>query len=187
MVCAMASANSWAAYDRQVLLIRTQETLASTDPLTGIPNRRAYLERVAEAVEAAAWGHQTVVCLVDLDGFKAVNDAHGHGIGDELLCQATERLSEIVRRDDVVARLGGDEFAVILADVTAAGEVETAAERARAAFAEPFTVGGVPVCVSASVGHAIWPDGGESAEALIREADAAMYREKAAPRPASYM
>ena len=75
MICAMASANSWAAYDRQVLLIRTQEALAATDPLTGIPNRRAFLDRLSSAVTAAAWGHETVVCLVDLDGFKAVNDA----------------------------------------------------------------------------------------------------------------
>src|SRR5690606_26712717 len=71
-ICAMASANSWADYERQGMLIRTQEALAATDPLTGIPNRRAFLERVTNAVGDAAWGHRAVVCLVDLDGFKAV-------------------------------------------------------------------------------------------------------------------
>ena len=134
MVCAMASSNSWAAYDRQVLLIRTQETLASTDPLTGIPNRRAYLERVADAVDAAAWGHQTVVCLVDLDGFKAVNDAGGHAAGDAMLRAVGAALGGAVRETDTVARLGGDEFAV-LADISVAFSGEMLAERLRDAVA----------------------------------------------------
>ena len=117
MLCAMASANSWAAYDRQTLLIRTQETLASTDPLTGIPNRRAFIERVAAAVNAAAWGHQTVVCLVDLDGYKADNDARGHAAGDAMLKAVGAALGRAVRETDTVARLGGDEFAVLLENV----------------------------------------------------------------------
>ena len=135
LICAMASANSWAAYDRQVMLIRTQETLAATDPLTGIPNRRAFLERVAEAVDAAAWGHQTVVCLVDLDGFKARQrrrrsrrrrrDAHR---------RSGSALGGAVRETDTVARLGGDEFAV-LADVSVGFSGEMLAERLREAVA----------------------------------------------------
>ena len=149
MVCAMASANSWAAYDRQVLLIRTQETLASTDPLTGIPNRRAYLERVADAVDAAAWGHQTVVCLVDLDGFKAVNDAGGHAAGDAMLKAVGSALGGAVRETDTVARLGGDEFAV-LADISVAFSGEMLAERLRDAVARI----GRPSGVTASVGVA---------------------------------
>ena len=117
LVCALASSNSWAAYDRQVLLIRTQETLASTDPLTGIPNRRAFLQRVTGAVTDAAWGHPSVVCLVDLDGFKAVNDADGHAAGDAMLKAVGVALGGAVRETDTVARLGGDEFAV-LADIS---------------------------------------------------------------------
>ena len=174
MVCAMASSNSWAAYDRQVQLIRTQETLAATDPLTGIPNRRAYLERVAEAVDAAAWGHQTVVCLVDLDGFKAVNDAGGHAAGDAMLKAVGSALGRAVRETDTVARLGGDEFAV-LADISVAFSGEMLAERLRDAVARI----GHPSGVTASVGVAeVQP--GDDVEDLMHRADAAMYRSKGA-------
>src|SRR3954469_19566045 len=172
MVCAMASANSWAAYDRQVLLIRTQETLASTDPLTGIPNRRAFLERVSSAVNNAAWGHQTVVCLVDLDGFKAVNDAGGHAAGDAMLKAVGTALGAAVRETDTGARLGGDEFAV-LADVSFTFSGEMLAERLRAAVAQVGALRGV----TASVGVAeVQP--GDDVEDLMHRADAAMYRSK---------
>jgi diguanylate cyclase (GGDEF)-like protein len=174
MVCAMASANSWAAYDRHVLLIRTQETLASTDPLTGIPNRRAFLERVTSAVNNAAWGHQTVVCLVDLDGFKAVNDAGGHAAGDAMLKAVGTALGAAVRETDTVARLGGDEFAV-LADVSFSFSGEMLAERLRAAVAQVGALRGV----TASVGVAeVEP--GDAVEDLMHRADAAMYRSKTA-------
>jgi diguanylate cyclase (GGDEF)-like protein len=174
MICAMASANSWAAYDRQTLLIRTHETLASTDPLTGIPNRRAFIERVAAAVTAAAWGHQTVVCLVDLDGFKAVNDAGGHAAGDAMLKAVGAALGGAVRETDTVARLGGDEFAV-LADVSVAFSGEMVAERLRDAVAGI----GVRAGVTASVGVAE-VDAGDDVEDLMHRADAAMYRSKSA-------
>jgi diguanylate cyclase (GGDEF)-like protein len=174
MVCAMASSNSWAAHERQMLLIRTQETLASTDPLTGIPNRRAFLDRVNAAVSAAAWGHQTVVCLVDLDGFKAVNDAGGHAAGDALLCSVASALGGAVRETDTVARLGGDEFAV-LADVSVAFSGEMLAERLRTAAAAVGTASGV----TASIGVAeVQP--GDDLEDLMHRADAAMYRSKTA-------
>ncbi|MGY2004160.1 diguanylate cyclase domain-containing protein [Blastococcus sp. SYSU DS1024] len=172
IVCAMSSANSWAAYDRQMLLIRAQEMLASTDPLTGIPNRRLFLERVSRAVEAAAWGHQSVVCLVDLDGFKAVNDAEGHAAGDALLNAVGSALGAAVREIDTVARLGGDEFAV-LADVTAGFSAALLAERLRTAVA----LTGARFQVTASVGLAeIEP--GDDVEDLMHRADVAMYRAK---------
>jgi diguanylate cyclase (GGDEF)-like protein len=172
MICAMASANSWAAYDRQVMLIRTQETLAATDPLTGIPNRRAFLERVTNAVADAAWGHQTVVCLVDLDGFKAVNDAGGHAAGDAMLKAVAIALGGAVRETDTVARLGGDEFAV-LADTSVSSSGEMLAERLRAAVAQ---VGGAQG-VTASVGVAEVEPGDDVGD-LMHRADAAMYRSK---------
>jgi len=174
LICAMSSANSWAAHDRQMLLIRTQETLAATDPLTGIPNRRAFLDRVGRAVRDAAWGHPTVVCLVDLDGFKSVNDVGGHAAGDAMLKAVGVALGAAVRETDTVARLGGDEFAV-LADVTAAFSGEMLAERLRQAVAAVGSDSGV----TASVGVAeVEP--GDDVEDLMHRADAAMYRSKSA-------
>lgn len=174
LICAMASANSWAAYDRQTLLIRTQETLAATDPLTGIPNRRTFVERVQRAVDAAGWGHQAVVCIVDLDGFKGVNDRDGHAAGDAVLTAVASILGGAVRETDTVARLGGDEFAV-LADVTAAFSGDMLAERLRQAVALVGTRDGV----TASVGITDVQPGDDVAE-LMHRADAAMYRAKAA-------
>ena len=174
MICAMSSSNAWEAYDRQVALIRTQETLAATDPLTGIPNRRAFLDRVSAAVDAAAWGHPTVVCLVDLDGFKAVNDAGGHAAGDAMLKDVASALAAAVRETDTVARLGGDEFAV-LADVSVSFAGEMLAERLRGAVARVGQASGV----TASVGVAeVQP--GDAVEDLMHRADAAMYRSKTA-------
>lgn len=174
LICAMASSNSWAAYDRQTLLIRTQETLAATDPLTGIPNRRTFLERVERAVESAGWGHQAVVCIVDLDGFKGVNDRAGHAAGDAMLKAVASILGGAVRETDTVARLGGDEFAV-LADVNAAFSGDMLAERLRQAVALVGSRGGV----TASVGVTEVEPGDGVAE-LMHRADAAMYRAKAA-------
>jgi diguanylate cyclase (GGDEF)-like protein len=174
MICAMASANTWAAHDRQLELIRTQELLASTDSLTGIPNRRAFLDRVGSAIEAAARGRSTVVCLVDLDGFKAVNDRGGHAAGDDLLLAMGAALGAAVRETDTVARLGGDEFAV-LADVSVSFSGEMLAERLRAAAAAV----GRPSGVTASVGVAtVEPD--DDLADLMKRADAAMYRSKTA-------
>jgi diguanylate cyclase (GGDEF)-like protein len=125
-------------------------------------------------VSDAAWGHPTVVCLVDLDGFKAVNDADGHAAGDAMLKAVGVALGGAVRETDTVARLGGDEFAV-LADITVGFSGEMLAERLRAAVAE---VGGARG-VTASVGVAeVEP--GDDVEDLMHRADAAMYRSKTA-------
>jgi diguanylate cyclase (GGDEF)-like protein len=174
MICAMASANSWASYDRQVELVRVHEALASTDALTGIPNRRAFVDRLRAAVESAAWGHPCVVCLVDLDGFKNVNDSGGHAAGDELLKAVASALGGAVRETDTVARLGGDEFAV-LADVSVTLSGEMLAERLREAVAAVGRASGV----TASVGVAEI-EAGDDVEDLMYRADAAMYRSKSA-------
>ena len=174
LICTMASANSWAAHERQMQLISTQRTLAATDPLTGIPNRRTLIERLPLAVEAAASGHRTVVCVVDLDGFKAVNDRDGHAAGDALLKAVASVLGAAVRETDTVARLGGDEFAV-LADVSDTSSGEMLAERLRQAIALVGARGGV----TASIGVAEVVPGEDVAE-LMHRADAAMYRAKAA-------
>jgi diguanylate cyclase (GGDEF)-like protein len=171
MVCAMASANSWASYDRQVELIHTQRLLASTDPLTGCVNRRAFLTRLETALDDDA---ATVVCLVDLDGFKNVNDRRGHGAGDAVLQDVARALAAAVRETDTVARLGGDEFAV-LAEVTAALPADDLAERLRSAVAGV----GRAVGVTASVGVAEVRTGDDVLD-LLHRADAAMYRAKTA-------
>jgi diguanylate cyclase (GGDEF)-like protein len=174
LICTMASANSWAAHERQVQLISTQRTLAATDPLTGIPNRRTLIERLPLAVEAAAGGCRTVVCAVDLDGFKAVNDREGHAAGDALLKAVASVLGAAVRETDTVARLGGDEFAV-LADISDTSSGEMLAERLREAVA----LVGARCGVTASIGVAeVVP--GEDVADLMHRADAAMYRAKAA-------
>jgi diguanylate cyclase (GGDEF)-like protein len=172
MICAMASANSWAAYDKQVLLIRTHETLASTDALTGCPNRRAFLERLGGAIASAGTGPRSAVCLIDLDGFKAVNDRDGHAAGDAALVAVTEALTGAVRESDIVARLGGDEFAV-LAAVSATVDADELAERLRTAVAEA----GRHCGVTASVGVAL-VDRADDVNLLLHRADAAMYRAK---------
>jgi diguanylate cyclase (GGDEF)-like protein len=174
LICTMASANSWAAHDRQMLLISTQKTLASTDPLTGIPNRRTLLERLTRALDAAGRGHRAVVCLVDLDGFKAVNDRDGHAAGDAMLKAVASILGGALRETDTVARLGGDEFAV-LAEVTDTFSGEMLAERLRQAVALVGSANGV----TASVGVADVVAGEDVAD-LLHRADAAMYRAKAA-------
>ena len=174
LICALVSANSWAAYDQQVLLIRTQESLALTDALTGVPNRRAFLERLTTAIAAAPTGRRTVVYLVDLDGFKGVNDREGHAAGDGVLKDVTWALAGIVRETDTVARLGGDEFAV-LAEVADGSSGEVLAERLRTAVAAVGSERGV----TASVGAAeVLP--GDDIEELLHRADSAMYRSKTA-------
>ncbi|HSO97753.1 MAG TPA: diguanylate cyclase [Solirubrobacteraceae bacterium] len=153
---------------------------ASHDALTGVLNRIGFGQLFDGAVAEAGTEGVVGLLFADLDGFKEINDAHGHDAGDELLRQVAGRLSELVRGSDTVARLGGDEFAVILGDVTSVNEVETIARRLRAAFAEPFhlTPSSPPIFVGASVGVAVWPDEGHTADALVRYADAAMYRDK---------
>ena len=174
MICAMASANSWAAHDKQLQLIRTHEALAATDALTGCPNRRAFLGRLQDALSAAGTGAQTVVCLIDLDGFKAVNDREGHAAGDAALMAVTAALTGAVRDTDTVARLGGDEFAV-LAEVSASWPADQLAERLRDAVAAAGRGHGVTASVGIAVVRAT-----DDINELLHRADAAMYRAKTA-------
>jgi diguanylate cyclase (GGDEF)-like protein len=153
---------------------------ASHDGLTGVLNRAGFGQRIERVIRGAA--SRVGLLFIDLDGFKQVNDLHGHDAGDELLRQAAQRLNQVVRDVDAVGRLGGDEFAIILADVNAERDVAAAAGRVRAAFEQPFTLAGEQVTVTASVGEATWPDAGRTVDAVIRQADAAMYHHKALAR-----
>jgi diguanylate cyclase (GGDEF)-like protein len=147
------------------------------DPLTGLANRTLLYDRLHHALAQSEREHgQTGVLFVDLDNFKQINDEHGHRVGDELLAALGDRLRAVVRPADTVARIGGDEFVVIYEHADEAGALALA-DRLETAISEPLTLGGVERRLSASIGIAI---GHGEADELIRAADAAVYRAKAA-------
>ncbi|MFG2695682.1 putative bifunctional diguanylate cyclase/phosphodiesterase [Kitasatospora sp. NPDC048407] len=173
------------------------------DPLTDLPNRALFAQRVRAALTAQGpAGTALAVLFLDLDGFKAVNDTAGHQVGDELLVQAARRLQAAVRTEDTVARFGGDEFAVLVRGRLGHPQVRDLAERIRAALSEPYWIGGTELGVAASIGIAFGPDAplpvpdpapGEdedararsadsraasAADELLRNADLAMYQAK---------
>jgi diguanylate cyclase (GGDEF)-like protein/PAS domain S-box-containing protein len=149
------------------------------DALTGLPNRVMFQDRCARVLESAR-RHGTVaaVLYVDLDGFKSVNDSHGHATGDALLVQVAQRLQGCVRAEDTVARLGGDEFGLVLATLAQAQHVDTVASKILQVLAKPFTLGTTTVQISASVGAAAFPRHGSDTTALLAHADMAMYAAK---------
>jgi len=158
--------------------LRESERQAVTDALTGLGNRRHLLDRLdAKIEEAQSSGVRLALLLVDLDGFKELNDTLGHYAGDEVLRQIGPRLRVLLRHDDLLARLGGDEFAVALEPGEEAG-ASTAALRLRAALERSFHVGEVSVHVDASVGIALFPDHARDAAGLLQRADVAMYEAK---------
>jgi diguanylate cyclase (GGDEF)-like protein len=153
--------------------------LAYQDALTGLPNQRLFHDRLGMAIEHSVREKSRLAVLyLDLDGFKAVNDTLGHGLGDRLLGALGARIRGSVRGEDTVARLGGDEFAVLLPRVARAEDAARVASKVMEAVSTPFHFGGSVVSISASVGVSVFPDDGRSAEDLVRQADAAMYRAK---------
>ncbi len=152
--------------------------LAYHDQLTELPNRALFWDRLrVEAYRAERDGTSVCLCMVDLDGFKAVNDDLGHEAGDRLLAGVAARISAAIRKSDTVARLGGDEFAVIasVADQTGVEEVQ---ERLRSCFLDPFDLGSATRAAKASIGCALYPGDGPDVEAVLAEADRRMYRVK---------
>jgi diguanylate cyclase (GGDEF)-like protein/PAS domain S-box-containing protein len=155
---------------------------ADTDPLTGLANRRA-LERTLNAALARAGARSRSVGLlmVDLDGFKAVNDTFGHAAGDEALREVARRLKRSVRERDLVARLGGDEFVVVLTDLgDRSGAVQHSVERITDALTDPIAFDGASVTLGAALGVATFPADGANAADLLAHADRAMYAAKGA-------
>ena len=148
-----------------------------TDELTGLANRRAFNEALAKATRSRSLTRPMALLLLDLDGFKDVNDSLGHHRGDELLALVAPRLAIAVRPEDHVARIGGDEFAVLLegADGERAADV---AERLRSSCRGPFTLASRPITVGVSVGIALFPDDGRTGTELLQHADMAMYAAK---------
>jgi diguanylate cyclase (GGDEF)-like protein len=152
------------------------------DPLTGLPNRLALRERLGTAIERARRTRRPgAVLFCDLDGFKDVNDLLGHQAGDEVLTEVAHRLAAEIRAGDTVARLGGDEFIVLAEDITSV-EVGVLAERIQRAVAVPVSHDGHAVRVTVSIGIAELDDESATVERVIGQADAAMYRAKAAGR-----
>ncbi|HEV8690678.1 MAG TPA: GGDEF domain-containing protein [Ideonella sp.] len=151
------------------------------DGLTALPNRRYFRERLELAVAQAHAEHATAAVLyIDLDGFKSINDVLGHDRGDELLRIVAARLSHAVRAADLVSRIGGDEFACLPADVLDEPQLRHLAAKLFDAVSAPVTLAELRLCIYPSIGIASYPAGGNSADALLRSADTAMYRAKRA-------
>lgn len=156
--------------------------LARHDPLTGLPNRRFFVETLGEALLNTTADSRTAVLMLDLDGFKSVNDAYGHAIGDQTLIQFAQRISAIMRAGAVFIRIGGDEFAVIVPNIKSLDDPTALARRIVAAVAEPFLIGQISTSVGVGVGIAIAPSDGMNPETLVQRADRALYRAKAEGR-----
>ncbi|WP_234249652.1 EAL domain-containing protein [Billgrantia desiderata] len=153
--------------------------LAYYDALTGLPNRRLLEDRLELAIRHAHRNQSRLaVIFVDLDHFKEVNDALGHAFGDELLVMMSERLQLRLREDDTLARLGGDEFLVLLPDLEEVDEVTRIARRLVEAVSEPCVIEGQEFRIGCSLGISLYPDDATTAEALVHNADVAMYRAK---------
>jgi diguanylate cyclase (GGDEF)-like protein len=168
------------ALERASELISNAEHRAQHDPLTGLPNRELFLEIAVRQLELCKRnGTRLAVLFIDLDGFKRVNDLHGHEAGDRLLCAVAARLDGAVRGSDVAARLGGDEFAVLLVDASSALAAGVAAKLVDA-LAAPYDVPPRALEISASIGVAGYPESGLTVEAVLKRADEAMYEAKLA-------
>lgn len=153
--------------------------LAHHDPLTNLPNRLLFLDRLNQAISQAQRAKNPVALLfLDLDRFKVINDTLGHIIGDQLLKEAGHRLSSIVRDGDTFARLGGDEFNIILTYMSHAQDAATVAQKLLDLLSQPFFVEGNELFITASIGITLFPTDGVEAQTLLKNADAAMYRAK---------
>jgi diguanylate cyclase (GGDEF)-like protein len=161
---------------RQLVVQKEITEAAETDPLTGLANRARLQYELSRALRRAARGGGGVaVLLVDLNGFKQINDTRGHQVGDRLLVAVATAMRDAVRESDLVSRLGGDEFAVLVYPVTDPATVGTVAEKVNQAIAGPFVVAGQPMNASASIGVAAGEPGELSPDALLHRADMAMY------------
>ncbi|WP_050799489.1 EAL domain-containing protein [Thiocapsa marina] len=158
---------------------RRLEEIALYDPLTRLPNRRLLAERMDEAVvRAREQGLLLGVCYLDLDGFKPINDTHGHKMGDRVLVTVASRLRGCVREDDTVARLGGDEFVLLMNQMESLSDCAALLERVLASLAQPILIDGHSLAVTGSAGVTLFPQDAGDADTLLRHADHAMYQAK---------
>ena len=157
--------------------------MAQHDPLTGLPNRALFSDRLNQELARAKRQHgRFAMVFLDLDYFKPINDNYGHDVGDHVLRWVARQLSASVRAGDTVGRLGGDEFVVLLAQLSASEAVLALAEKLHQALKQPFLVDGHELSISCCVGVAVYPEDGTDALTLTKGADDAMYRAKAAGR-----
>jgi len=159
--------------------IEDNKYLALHDPLTGLPNRRLFEDRMNSALERSRRnGTQMALLVIDLDRFKLINDTLGHHVGDLVLQHVGSTFSERVRRSDTVSRTGGDEFSVILEETTNREEAENVGTSLRQLLEPPLDLGDCEVQIGASIGIAIFPEDAADAESLCIAADHRMYEEK---------
>jgi diguanylate cyclase len=160
--------------------------LAYHDELTGLPNRRLLRDRLHQALaHAMRYDKQVVLVLIDLDGFKSVNDRLGHTAGDRLLESVAERLSACVRAADTACRYGGDEFVIMLPEVEHEDMATAVVSKVRRRLGEPHRIGGFEIRMGASIGAVSYPKDGQTPEQLMKGADDALYCAKATRRDAS--
>ena len=155
------------------------EHLALYDPLTGLPNRTLFFDRMAQLLALSKRNNFVLALLsMDLDHFKNINDTLGHEVGDLLLQEASKRMASSTRKADTIARMGGDEFIGICCRITAAEDALVVARKIVAVLSEPFDLMGHRCFISASIGISLYPGDGDDAEVLLNKADQAMYRVK---------
>ena len=159
------------------------EREAHYDPLTGLPNRRLLIEQAKRTiVQTLREGHLLGVAVIDLDGFKLVNDTYGHAAGDEVLCAVSARLARDSRAGDLIARIGGDEFVFLLQPENGHSALASIVERVRRHVEQPIHVHGQSITIACSIGVAVCPEDGNDLGTLLKRADRAMYRQKALRR-----
>jgi diguanylate cyclase (GGDEF)-like protein len=153
---------------------------ALRDPLTGLVTRALFADRLSQAIQRATrTGVGGCVLVIDLDGFKQVNDVHGHQAGDTVLAAVAARMQAALRAVDTVARLGGDEFAVLLVEQPDPAAAEVIARKLVEEIDRPVSIGSRSCQVGASIGSALFPSDGEDVDVLLQHADEVMYRDKA--------
>ncbi len=153
--------------------------LALHDPLTGLPNRALFDQGLEHGlIQARRHGWRLAILFIDVDGFKDINDSYGHQVGDDVLLMISDRLRSFVRAEDIVSRWGGDEYACLLLEAGQETEVIRLARDMCDHIADEFETGGTTLSLRCSIGIAMYPGDGESADALVKNADEAMYRAK---------
>ena len=157
---------------------RQMESIATSDPLTGVLNRRGFERDAAKRLTDSADNATGALLFIDLNDFKAINDKFGHEVGDQLLKIAAERLRQSLRSCDIIGRPGGDEFVALVPDVDA-DVADKLAKRLTGALEQPYNIGRHRLFCAASIGLALYPENASTLTGLLREADQAMYRAKA--------